>query len=229
MKKISLFLLIALAATGCGRNSRDVWEDTKTCGHYMGRGVRSFFGKHDKSGEYGYYIAGSSSGSGATNESEFVALEDATGMASLGMSDYIPISRESPGDPNSSLPGIDGFYDPSGRLAQLFSKVHFGFDSFAIQGEENLKALQEIARYMSAHPETYVFVEGHADERGAAAYNLALGSRRANAVRTFLVQNGVNPDQLFTISYGKERPLAMGHDEQSHNLNRRAQFKLYDR
>ncbi|MCH9611528.1 MAG: Peptidoglycan-associated lipoprotein [Chlamydiales bacterium] len=221
MKRVGLLLLMILVSS-CARSSRDMWEDTKTCGRYMGQGVCSFFGQHKEKRDYPYY-------SNWSHEGEFVPLDGANEVASPTMEDYIPISKESPGDPDSRIPGIGSFYSPDGHLAQLFDRVRFPFDSFTIQGESNLSTLREIVTYLNRNPQTYVFIEGHADERGAAAYNLALGSRRANAVRAFLVQNGVNPDQLFTISYGKERPLALSHDDQAHKENRRAQFKLYDR
>ena len=219
MKKVTLLLLTVLIATSCGRTSRDMWEDTKTCGRYMGQGMRSFFGQHSDENEYAYY-------SNWSNDAEFIPLEGEEGFATPMLTDYSP--KESPGDPGCPIPGIDGFDNPSGRLAALFSNIHFGFDNFAIQGDENLKTLQEIAHYLAKSPNTYVFIEGHADERGAAAYNLALGSRRSNSVRAFLIENGVNPDQLFTISYGKERPIAHTHDDNAHYKNRRAHFKLYD-
>lgn len=72
-------------------------------------------------------------------------------------------------------------------------------------------------------------MEGHCDERGPEAYNLALGSRRAHAVRNMLLQQGVHPDQVFTISYGKERPLVMEHHDEGWAQNRRAEFKIYIR
>ena len=221
MKKLGLLFLLVMVSS-CARTSRDMWEDTKTCGRYMGQGFSSFLGKHKDRRDYAYY-------SNWSHDGEFIPLNHETASAEATMHDYVPISRESPGDPDSPIPGIDGFHTPDGHLARLFSKIHFAFDSFAITGEENIKVLGQIVDYLNHNPQTYVFVEGHADERGAAAYNLALGSRRANAVRIFLVQNGVNPDQLFTISYGKERPLALGHDDQAHRANRRAEFKVYDR
>ncbi len=72
-----------------------------------------------------------------------------------------------------------------------------------------------------------MFVEGHTDERGPEAYNLSLGARRANYVRTLLVQKGVDHNQLHTISFGKERPAEMGHNSEAWSKNRRAQFKIY--
>ncbi len=213
---LPLCALLALTTTSCSRSRSEFWEDTKTCTRYMGKGVRSLFGKHVDSRESANYYESWS------EDLEFIPLVDAT-------TDYTAQPLESPGDPGSAIPGIDGFYSPSGKLAELFSHVHFDTDKYTVQGSENVKALLAIAEYLNEHPGIHVFVEGHADERGAAAYNLALGSRRANAVRNFLVQNHVNPQQLYTISYGKERPFVLSHDETSWKQNRRAQFRLYDK
>jgi len=114
-------------------------------------------------------------------------------------------------------------------LSAVFEHIHFPYDSEKIQGQQNLQAIQAIASYMKRHPNTYVFIEGHCDERGPQAYNLALGTRRANSVRTILVAEGVDPERLFTVSYGKERPLVQGHDDEAWRINRRAQFKIYER
>lgn len=222
------FLVIAgIACAGllssCTRSSHEMWEDTKTCSRYMGKGLRSLFGQHVDSREYASYYES------WNDDHEFVPLADNEEYRQLAMQDYVPISKESPGDPGSPIPGIDGFSSPMGKLAALFSNIHFDTDKYVVQGTENMQALKAIADYLIKNPNVYVFVEGHADERGSAAYNLALGSRRANSVRTFLIQNGVNPDQLFTISYGKEHPIVMGHDATAWEKNRRAQFKTYSR
>jgi peptidoglycan-associated lipoprotein len=71
-----------------------------------------------------------------------------------------------------------------------------------------------------------VTVEGHCDERGTEAYNIALGERRAESVKNFLVDMGISANRLKTISYGEERPIAMGQDEASWAKNRRAQFMV---
>lgn len=78
------------------------------------------------------------------------------------------------------------------------------------------------AKWLAAHPNVRVTIEGHCDERGTREYNLALGERRANAAKDFLASMGVSPDRMSTISYGKERPVAMGDDEQAWAQNRRA-------
>ena len=89
--------------------------------------------------------------------------------------------------------------------------------------------IRAIAAYMKRNPGTYLFVEGHCDERGAEAYNLALGAKRSNSVRNLLIKEGVSPDNVFTVSYGKERPADFGHTEDSWAKNRRAEFKIYNK
>jgi peptidoglycan-associated lipoprotein len=227
-----LSIALCNSLTSCCRSRGQMWEDTKTCSRYVGKGVRSLFGEHvdsrvcsrsfdgwEDEEEMPYRVT-------QKNE-EFVPLSDNEAFQSFDTKEY-PISQQSPGDPGCKIPGIDGFYAPAGHLARLFQNVHFDTDHYTVQGSENVAHLREIAQYLANHRNTYVFVEGHADERGATAYNLALGAKRSNSVRNFLIDNGVHPDQLFTISYGLERPLAMGHDEPAWKTNRRAQFKIYD-
>jgi peptidoglycan-associated lipoprotein len=85
-------------------------------------------------------------------------------------------------------------------------------------------SLEGDAKWLRAHPTIIVRVEGHADERGTAAYNLALGERRAAAVREYLSSLGVDPVAIQTVSYGKERPFVTGHDEADWAQNRRGHF-----
>ncbi len=230
MKKTLCTLIITFVisslCTSCYRSRCEMWEDTKTCGRYMGKGIGSLFGRHEDAREYVNYLEA------WEEETEFVSLSDNNSYESLTMGDYntsAPPARESPGDPGSRVPGIKGFSTPKGKLADLLGNIHFDTDNYSVSGSESISTLRTISDYLSSHPRTCLFIEGHADERGAAAYNLALGSRRANAIRIFLVQNGSHPDQVFTISYGKERPFALGHDESSWQKNRRGQFKVYER
>lgn len=229
MKRLLCTLITCALASAllssCGhRSSREVWEDTKTCSRYMGKGLRSLWGHHiDSRDSASYYQTWND------QSNEYEPLADTEPCDPTALEDYGTASRESPGDPGSTLPGIDGFSAPTGELAKLFRSVGFETDEYSVVGSENIKSLRSVADYLANHPRTYIFVEGHADERGAAAYNLALGSKRANSVRSFLIQNGVSPDQLFTLSYGKERPLALGHEESVWSKNRRAQFKIYEK
>jgi peptidoglycan-associated lipoprotein len=107
-------------------------------------------------------------------------------------------------------------------LAQVGSDtVLFDTDQYNLDAEDTA-ILARQASWLKAHPNVAVTIEGHADERGTREYNLALGDRRANSVKNYLVTNGVAAGQLSTISYGKERPVAMGSDEASWAQNRRA-------
>jgi peptidoglycan-associated lipoprotein len=99
--------------------------------------------------------------------------------------------------------------------------IHFDTDSSDVNGEAS-GILQAQARWLVAHPNVRVTLEGHCDERGTREYNLALGQRRANSAKNALVSDGVGADRISVISYGKERPVAMGSDEASWAQNRRA-------
>ena len=103
--------------------------------------------------------------------------------------------------------------------------VHFQVDSSSLTGEAQ-SILRNQVMWLNQYGQYGVTVEGHADERGTREYNLALGARRATAVKTFLAQNGVNAGRIKTISYGKERPIATCDDISCWSQNRRAQTAL---
>lgn len=164
-------------------------------------------------------------------QAEFIPLEDQANN-DIGMADILARQpRETPGEPGSRIPGIEYFRDPNTipQLAGIFRTIYFDYDSSLIKGQANLQIIHQIADYMRRRPSLYLFIEGHTDERGPQAYNLALGSRRSNAVRNLLISEGVNPDNLFTISYGKERPVILERHEEGWAKNRRAEFKVYER
>lgn len=99
--------------------------------------------------------------------------------------------------------------------------VHFGTDAYDIDSEAQ-SILSRQAAWLSKNPNVAVTIEGHCDERGTREYNLALGDRRANAAKNYLVNAGISASRLSVISYGKERPVATGSDEASWAQNRRA-------
>ena len=99
--------------------------------------------------------------------------------------------------------------------------IHFGTDLYDIDGESQA-ILSRQAQWLAKNPNVAVTIEGHCDERGTREYNLALGDRRANAAKNYLVNAGVSASRLSVISYGKERPVATGSDEGSWAQNRRA-------
>ncbi|MCZ4343528.1 peptidoglycan-associated lipoprotein Pal [Sphingomonadaceae bacterium G21617-S1] len=99
--------------------------------------------------------------------------------------------------------------------------VYFGTDAYDVDAEDQATLTRQ-AQWLAKYPNVSVTIEGHCDERGTREYNLALGERRANAAKNFLVQAGVPASRLSVISYGKERPAATGSDEASWAQNRRA-------
>jgi peptidoglycan-associated lipoprotein len=103
--------------------------------------------------------------------------------------------------------------------------VHFQEDSSALSGEAQ-NILRNQARWLNQYSQYTITIQGHADERGTREYNLALGARRAMAVRTFLAQVGVNAARIRTVSYGKERPIAVCDAPSCWSQNRRAQTVL---
>lgn len=102
-------------------------------------------------------------------------------------------------------------------------KVFFSLDSYALDDQARA-TLDRNARLLRDNPDWSVTIAGHCDERGTVEYNQALGERRANSVRDFLVAAGVNAARIRTISYGKEMPADEGHDEAAWAKNRRAEF-----
>jgi peptidoglycan-associated lipoprotein len=109
-----------------------------------------------------------------------------------------------------------------------FQPVFYAYDSSEIDpaGQQVLNANASV---LKKYPEWVITIEGHADERGTAEYNLALGERRAMAARTYLVSLGIPADRLKTVSYGKEFPFDPGHNEQAWANNRRAHFVVTSR
>jgi peptidoglycan-associated lipoprotein len=99
--------------------------------------------------------------------------------------------------------------------------IYFALDKYDVDAEDQ-QALGRQAQWLMQYPSKRATIEGHADERGTREYNLALGERRANAAKNYLISLGVDPARVSTISFGKERPIALGSDEQSWAQNRRA-------
>jgi len=108
-------------------------------------------------------------------------------------------------------------------IVDNFNKVYFDFDASELSPESRA-ALDANIVLMQGHPNVKVQVQGHADERGATEYNLALGDRRANAVKDYMINSGVGPSRLAVISYGEEAPLADDSNERAWSQNRRAEF-----
>lgn len=132
-----------------------------------------------------------------------------------------PTQTSTPGDDlggGAAQPGTNAHF-VQGVNGQ--NVIYFDTDRYDIDSSD-AAALQTQAQYLSQYPQVNITIEGHADERGTREYNLALGERRANAAKNYLVGIGVAANRISVLSYGKERPIAMGSDEQAWAQNRRA-------
>ena len=132
-----------------------------------------------------------------------------------------------PPQPAGSTPPPEAMGPEPGSQADFLARmggrqvIYFDTDRYNIDSAD-IAALQTQAQWLLQYPNKRATIEGHADERGTRDYNLALGERRANAAKNYLVSLGVDAGRLTTVSYGKERPAALGSDESAWAQNRRA-------
>jgi len=112
-----------------------------------------------------------------------------------------------------------------GAIVVIRERVHFDFDKSNIR-DDAAAVLQAKADVLREYPNVKIVVEGHADERGSIEYNLALGQRRADSTVRYLVSLGLSEDMFQTVSYGKERPIAQGSNEDAWQMNRRSEFVI---
>ena len=153
----------------------------------------------------------------------FTACETASNVAGDSASGSSSSSATAAGSTSSSASSSTTATQMSDaeKLAQVGNTVYFGFDSSELAGEAQA-TLDRQAAFLNVNPTMVVVIEGHADERGTREYNLALGDRRAVAVRDYLLAKGLNAARVRTVSYGKERPAVSGSNEESWAKNRRA-------
>jgi len=154
-----------------------------------------------------------------TTGSTPATVEDRTG-GTTGTTAAKPAGADSTGVAGSALPGDAG--DPRKNPASPLSKrsVHFDFDSFVVK-DEYRPMLEAHAGYLKSKRDARVILQGHADERGSREYNLALGQKRAEAVRKVLTVLGVNDTQMEAVSFGEEKPRNPGSAEEAYAENRR--------
>ncbi len=107
----------------------------------------------------------------------------------------------------------------------LATMIHFDYDKAIIRGGDAAVLDQKVA-ILQANPGLRIRISGHCDERGSDEYNLALGNRRATAAKQYVVSHGIDGSRIETVSYGEERPLAQGHDEEAWAQNRRDEFEI---
>jgi peptidoglycan-associated lipoprotein len=220
MSRYFIFAAILIVASSCSK-SNQAWEDVKTTGRYMQKGVDSMMGK-----DYESRMLASDADFYGPYDDDFIPLKD-TDLRNRYGDGAVPQPKGTPGQ--FGIPSLDSFYAPPVALQNLFCAVHFATDKHVVQDKNEVSALLKLASYLRQNPNVYLVIEGHCDERASASYNMALGMRRANYVRSFLVKNGADLNRVFTISRGKEQPLALGHSPESWKLNRRSQFRIYEK
>jgi peptidoglycan-associated lipoprotein len=153
------------------------------------------------------------------------------GCGSTPVPDPEPVDNATTGSAGSSS-GVDGdrfgrgeeFGDDFDAAGELGMMIYFDFDQSELRPEYGDLLARHAARLANSS-RTKVRLEGHADERGSREYNIGLGERRSQAVRRMLLIQGATAEQISTVSFGEERPAAMGSDEESYALNRRVEIK----
>lgn len=225
MKKNYLitFLGLIFCFTSCTHSSSVAWEDTKSFGRYMGRKGKQMWGKETDSKQ----VNSKEEFVGPVQE-EFIPLkhEDLQGQTADLTS---PQPAEDAGALGGAIPSIDQFKNPGERLSTIFRRLHFETDDYVLRNKDDYACINKIADYLKEHKQAYIFVEGHTDERASEAYNQSLGLRRSNTIRNLLIKRGIDPNRVYTISYGKEMPLDPGHTHTAWTKNRRVQFKIYEK
>jgi peptidoglycan-associated lipoprotein len=155
----------------------------------------------------------------ATTDNSSTAAADAPRAGSSSQASSSPAPAPAP--QNSSQLSRQGSRAGFTRGTPSARSVYYEFDQADLKAEDR-RLVEANARYLRDHPDTKVRIEGNADERGSAEYNLALGQRRAEVVARALKAGGVTDERLEAVSYGKEKPRADGHDEKSWAENRRS-------
>ena len=156
--------------------------------------------------------------------SAVVAVMSVTGCSSKGAKDGAGRKGSGSGLSTSGAGGSSsGGRELTGGIDLNQHIVYFDFDSSELKGDAQ-PIVSNWAKYLSQNPSTRVRLEGNTDERGTREYNVALGERRARAVQQALQLKGVSAGQVSVVSYGEERPAAMGHDESAWQQNRRVEI-----
>ncbi|MDR2540095.1 MAG: OmpA family protein [Chlamydiales bacterium] len=197
---------------GCTGNRFSVWKDSLTSSNYKTNPLWD-----DANDPYDHLLG--------PREEEFIALNEED-LQQQFSEVAIPPPKNDPGE--GRLPGIEGFSCPKGSEAEIFKTLYFHTDKDTLEGKNYYQIIDQISQHLKRNPQMFIFVEGHCDHRGSKQYNLSLGARRANYIRSMLVQKGVHPERIHTVSYGKEKPVTRESSREAWAKNRRAEFKIYN-
>ena len=165
-------------------------------------------------------IASGASGSSASS----ATTSTASSTASSGSSDSSSSSSSSTSSSGASSDSTTTYSydtDPNTALIKVGDRVLFGYDSSELDDDDR-SVLDNQAKFLNQNPSLKVTIEGHCDERGTREYNLALGEKRASAVKDYLISVGINSERVSVVSYGKERPQVLGSNKAAWSMNRRS-------
>ena len=159
---------------------------------------------------------GASGSSASTSASSGTSSSSSGGTSSTSSSSS---SSSSTSDSGTSSYSYDT--DPKTALIKVGDRVLFGYDSSELDDEDR-SILDNQGKFLNQNPSLKVTIEGHCDERGTREYNLALGEKRASAVKDYLISVGINSDRIMVVSYGKERSQVLGSNKAAWSMNRRS-------
>ena len=169
-------------------------------------------------------IASGASGSSATTSASTSASTSTASSGSSDSSSSSSSSTSSSGASGSSSDSTNTYSydtDPKTALIKVGDRVLFGYDSSELDDDDR-SVLDNQAKFLNQNPSLKVTIEGHCDERGTREYNLALGEKRASAVKDYLISVGINSERVSVVSYGKERPQVLGSNKAAWSMNRRS-------
>lgn len=136
-----------------------------------------------------------------------------------------PAAREIEIDQDQLARSMQAYQDNLDIMRFVYEDVYFDYNKAELKPVA-VEELKRKAEWLRRHPQTRVIIEGHCDERGSNEHNLGLGEKRAGAIKSFLIEQGISPGRMTTISYGEERPVDEGHNEEAWAKNRRAHLAL---
>ena len=158
--------------------------------------------------------------SSTDKKDEPIVTDRSSGVATPSTSSTTSATR--PTNPGTGVAVVDELRNPNSPLAKR--SIYFDLDSNVVK-DEYRGTVQAHSRYLGDKRDTRIRIEGNTDERGSREYNLALGQRRAEAVKKVMTVLGVQDARIETVSFGEEKPQSPGHDEQAWSQNRRADIK----
>ncbi len=169
-------------------------------------------------------IASGASGSSATTATSSASTSTASSGTTSSSSSSSSTSTSSGASSDSTTTTTTSYSydtDPKTAFVKVGDRVLFGYDSSELDDDDR-SILDNQAKFLNQNPALKVTIEGHCDERGTREYNLALGEKRASAVKDYLISIGINSDRISVVSYGKERPQVLGSNKAAWSMNRRS-------